>query len=214
VSGSNRQAKIADSAACPAVPSDESKSILPAVLEAQTGDADGIRRFLTAIAPWVRRTCCGVLGSAHPDLDDTMQECLFASVKALRNYRFEGDIRHYVTKISLRISIAARGTNAARSRNQDLLKSQPPWELAAPIPEEWFPEEIDLVRRILDRLSGVQKEAVLMRVVLGFSLDEIATITGVSQNTVKTRVRLGKNALRKNLRKSPFWRRWLLERTP
>jgi len=47
---------------------------------------------------------------------------------------------------------------------------------------------------------------------LGFSVEEIARTTGVSQNTVKTRLRLGKDALRKDLRRSPFWRRWLAEK--
>ena len=38
-----------------------------------------------------------------------------------------------------------------------------------------------------------------MRVVLGFTVEEIALATDVSVNTVKTRLRLGKNTLRKSL---------------
>lgn len=188
--------------------------VLAAVCEAKAGHPDGLRRFLAAIAPWVRRTCTGVLGSTHPDLDDTMQESLFAAVKALPKYRFDGDIRHYVTKIALRIAIAARRSSTARWRKQDQLAAEPSWEAPESARKEWSGDEIELIRRILDRLSGVQSEAMLMRIVLGFSVEEIANMTGVSQNTVKTRLRLGKDALRKDLRKSSFWRRWLEEKRP
>jgi RNA polymerase sigma-70 factor (ECF subfamily) len=143
-------------------------------------------------------------------LDDTIQECLFAAVKALQSYRFDGNIRHYVTKISLRIAIAVKRTNAARSQRQDLLRQEQPGE--GSVAEEWSTDEVDMVRGILEHLSGVQSEAVLMRIVLGFSVDEIATMTGVTRNTVKTRLRLGKNALRKGLRRTPFWRQWIMEK--
>jgi RNA polymerase sigma factor (sigma-70 family) len=185
-----------------------------AALEAKAGLPNGVRRFLTAIAPGVRRTCRGVLGPGHPDLDDTIQECLVAALKALRNYRFDGDVRHYVTKITLRRAISAKRTNLTRWRNQDLLRTEPGWQAGAAIPPEWSRDEVDLVRRILDRLSGVQSEAVLMRIVLGFSVSEIATMTGVSQNTVKTRLRLGKDALRRDLKKSSLLRRWIWEKRP
>jgi DNA-directed RNA polymerase specialized sigma24 family protein len=41
-----------------------------------------------------------------------------------------------------------------------------------------------------------------LRLMLGHSIDEIASITGVSVNTVKTRLRLGKNRLREQLERS------------
>jgi RNA polymerase sigma-70 factor (ECF subfamily) len=138
-----------------------------------------------------------------------MQECLFAALKALGSYRFDGDIRHYVTKIALRIAIGAKRTSVARWQQHDLLKAEPQSEVPAPVPADWSSDEIDLVRRMLDNLSRLQSEALLMRIVLGFSVEEIAATTGVSRNTVKTRLRLGKNALRKNLRKTPFWANWL-----
>jgi RNA polymerase sigma-70 factor (ECF subfamily) len=210
VSPSNRQAVLSASAVSNAPAPGANDPVLAVVCEAKAGSSDGVRLFLQAIAPWVRRTCRGVLGASHPDLDDTIQECLFAAVKALRSYRFDGNIRHYVTKISLRIAIAAKRTNTTRSQRQDLLRQEQPWE--GSVAEEWSTDEVDTVRGILDHLSGVQSEAVLMRIVLGFSVDEIATMTGVPRNTVKTRLRLGKNALRKGFRRTPFWKQWLMEK--
>ena len=135
---------------------DKCDPLWAAVWDAKAGHANGVQRFLVAIAPWVRRTCRGVLGAGHPDLDDTIQECLFAAVRALRNYRFDGDIRHYVTKITLRLAIAAKQTNITRWRNQDLLKTEPSWQEGESATQEWSGQEVDLVRRVLDRLSGVR----------------------------------------------------------
>jgi RNA polymerase sigma-70 factor (ECF subfamily) len=137
-----------------------------------------------------------------------MQDSLLACVRALHQYRFDGDIRHYVTKIALRIAIAARRTSASRWRAQDPIEIERAANQSGSATEEWSPDEIDLIQRILDNLTRVQSEALLMRVVLGFSIEEIATKTGVSQNTVKTRLRLGKNALRRHTGLG-FWKRFL-----
>ena len=193
-------------------PPAERDEVLDVVRDAKDGNPDAVGRFLLVIAPWVRRTCIGVMGADHPDLDDTMQECLLAAVRALAKYRFDGDIRHYVAKITLRLAIAARQSSASRTRNHDLIaRAGPGLEVApqTPASEQWSSDEIGMVRHILYRLSAVQSEALLMRIVLGFTVEEIGRMTGVSQNTVKKRIRLGKEALRKNYRKTSLLARWL-----
>ena len=56
-----------------------------------------------------------------------------------------------------------------------------------------------LVRQVIDELSSVQAEAVLMRMVLGCSVEEIAAATHVPVNTTKSRLRLAKDYLRRRL---------------
>jgi RNA polymerase sigma-70 factor (ECF subfamily) len=73
---------------------------------------------------------------------------------------------------------------------------------------EWSSDEIELVRRVFDQLSSEQSEAVFLRVMMGYSVEEIARMTKASTNTVKSRLRLGKDAVRKAARKSRLWRRW------
>jgi DNA-directed RNA polymerase specialized sigma24 family protein len=65
----------------------------------------------------------------------------------------------------------------------------------------------ELVRTLLDDLDEAQAKALLMHIMLGHSLDEIATMTGVSVNTVKTRLRLAKDRLRRWMRRSGEGRR-------
>jgi RNA polymerase sigma-70 factor (ECF subfamily) len=187
---------------------DDSDPIVHAICAAKAGDPDGIRRFLEAVEPWVARTCRGVLGAGHPDVDDAVQECLLAAVKALGKYRFQGDVRHFVGKIALRMAIAIKRRSTARWRHQQRLGAEPTLEALPMVSLEWSSDEIELVRRVFDQLSSEQSEAVFLRVMMGYSVEEIARMTKASTNTVKSRLRLGKDAVRKAARKSRLWRRW------
>ncbi|MGB8293818.1 MAG: RNA polymerase sigma factor [Polyangia bacterium] len=164
---------------------------------ARTRDAAAMRTFLEAIAPSVRSVCRGVLGAGHLDLEDTVQECLIDILRALPKYRVEGAIVHYTNRIALRASIAARKRARSREQRQNALADQAPAQnLAASddaLPNLW------LVRALIDELSAVQAETVLMRMVLGCSVEEIAVATQVPVNTTKSRLRLAKDYLRRRL---------------
>ena len=60
-----------------------------------------------------------------------------------------------------------------------------------------------LLRQLLGEIPVEQAEALAMRVVLGWSLDEIASQAGVPLNTVRSRLRLAKEALRRKIEAAP-----------
>jgi RNA polymerase sigma-70 factor (ECF subfamily) len=129
-------------------------------------------------------------------LEDAVQECLIDILRALPSYRVEGAIVHYTNRIALRASIAARKRSRSREQRLRALAEQ----AASPnlgsddsLPNLW------LVREAIDELSAVQAETVLMRMVLGFSVEEIAVATQVPVNTTKSRLRLAKDYLRRRL---------------
>ena len=124
--------------------------------------------------------------------------------RALPQFRFEGSVSHYVTKISMRRAIASRQRAKARSEQQTTLD---PSSLPAASFDGALEARADLVRNLLDDLNEAQAKALLLRFMLGHSIDEIASITGVSVNTVKTRLRLAKNQLRRWLERSGEGRR-------
>ncbi len=175
----------------------------PAALDALAHEAlgqepDAVQRFLLAVSPTIRRACRGVIGAQHADLEDTIQDCLIQVARALPSYRFEGSLLGYVTKISVRRALAWRRRNVARVRHlqvlEDLHDEVP--VLDASVREI---ERAEVMRDLIRQLSPIQAETLVLRVVLGFSIEEIAQSSEVSVNTVKTRLRLGKNALRRLL---------------
>jgi RNA polymerase sigma-70 factor (ECF subfamily) len=161
---------------------------------ALVGDAFSVRRFLGAIEPLVRSICRGVMDRHNPDLEDAIQDCLVDIVRALPQFRFESDARHYITKISLRRAIAARQRARARSMR---LVTMNVHDLSIASSDDGTEARADLVRDLLDELNEEQANVLRLRLMLGHSMGEIASITGVSLNTVKTRLRLGKIQIRR-----------------
>jgi RNA polymerase sigma factor (sigma-70 family) len=157
-----------------------------------------VRQFLRAIAPLVRGICRGVMGRNNPELEDAIQDCLIDVVRALPQFRFEADVSHYVTKITLRRAIASRERARARSRQYSVMESH---TLSVASVDDAVETRAHLVRNLLDDLNQAQATVLRLRLMLGHTIDEIASITGVSENTVKTRLRLGKNQLRRWLKR-------------
>ena len=168
------------------------------------GDPAALREFLRAVAPLVRRVCRGVMGRDNPELEDAIQDCLIDVARSLPQFRFEGSAAHYVTKIVLRRAIATRDRARERAKQHAALDaSSAPVASVDPTPAA----HAELVRNLLDDLNEAQAKALLMRIMLGHSIDEIARMTGVSGNTVKTRLRLAKEQLRRWLQRRGEGRR-------
>lgn len=193
-----RAAAPAEGAEAGAAPRNDARTALETALNdtaraALRGDQIAVRDFLRGVAPIVRRICRGIMGREHSELEDAIQDCLVDVARALPQFRFESSVTHYVTKIAMRRAIASRQRARDRTRQQATLDPS-----ALPVAsQEGMPDaRANLVRSLLDELNEDQATALLLRVMLGHSIEEIASITAVSVNTVKTRLRLGKNQLR------------------
>jgi RNA polymerase sigma-70 factor (ECF subfamily) len=158
-------------------------------------EPEAVRRFLLAISPLVGRACRGVLGPRHTDLEDAIQDSLIDVMRGLSSYRFEGSLAGFVTTIAVRRALASRRRSVARVRHLQLLDDLHD-ELPVPDANVDEIEQAEVMRDLLRRVRPIQAETLVMRVVLGFSVEEIAVATEVSVNTVKTRLRLGKKSLR------------------
>jgi RNA polymerase sigma-70 factor (ECF subfamily) len=167
-------------------------------LAARGQDPEALRRLLLAVSPAIRRACRGVMGARHTDLEDTVQESFVDVTRGLHTYRAGGNLLGWVTTIAVRRALASRRRSIARVRHlqllQDLHDGLPVIDAAAD-----GIEQTEVMRDLMRRLRPIQAETLIMRIVLGFSVEEIAASTDVSVNTVKTRLRLGKNALRELL---------------
>ena len=61
----------------------------------------------------------------------------------------------------------------------------------------------ELLRELLEELPEEQAEALTLRVIMGWSLEEVASASGAPVNTVRSRVRLAKEALRARIEAKP-----------
>ncbi len=179
-----------------------------AIAGARTGDPAAVDEVLAFLAPPLLRAVRALMGPMHPDLEDVLQEVLIAVVDALPSFRGDCTLLHFA------IRIATRRTTTARRRTRSVLGwLEGFWRAQEPLDEGPTPpgDEVladkrrHLLRALLGEIPEAQAEALALRVALGHSIDEVAAITRAPINTVRSRLRLGKEALRARIAADPRW---------
>lgn len=168
---------------------------------ARAGDARATRRLLQALGPRLLRVVRGVLGAGHPDVEDVLQDATLLVLRALEAFRGDGELEGYAVRITLRAAIAARKKYRARPAATE---PDPADAADATVTDESLARRRRaILRELLERLPEAQAEALVMRVILGYSLDECARVAGVPENTVRSRVRLAREALKSAIESDP-----------
>ncbi|MDB4942017.1 MAG: polymerase sigma-70 factor, subfamily [Labilithrix sp.] len=168
-------------------------------------DATGTHRLLVELAPGIARVVRAVLRTSDADVDDVQQQALIAVVEALPSFRGECGPRHFASRIAVRVALkAARRARLERARCDGAPDVE---ELASTGGDSHLEaarqRRITVLRELLARLPAAQAETLRLRLALGWSLVEVAAATRVPVNTVRSRVRLGKGALRRAIESRP-----------
>ena len=179
--------------------------LLALAREAAAGDLTATARVLEAVAPRVASTVGAVMGRGHPDLDDVIQLSLIALLQALPSFRGECQPASYASRIAVRTAVRARQKvrrqQAWQEPTADLERASD--EGRSPGDELRARQRQAIVRGLLEELPEEQAESLALRVVLGWSLDDVASATGAPLNTVRSRIRLAKEALRRKIEGVP-----------
>jgi len=128
------------------------------------------------------------------DVDDLAQAAMMEVLRSLGTFAGKSTLEHWADRIvarQTRAAVARRHRDEVRAR-----ESAPALRLVrsgeAPTP---YGMRRDLARA-LDDIPAPQRDAVVLFHVLGMTLPEVATETGVSPDTAKSRIRLGLEKLR------------------
>jgi RNA polymerase sigma factor (sigma-70 family) len=185
-----------------------SEPLTPVVLRAQAGDSAAIAQVAFDLAPGVLRAVTALLGREHPDVEDLAQDVLLAVVAALPDFRGDSTLLHFAVRIAARKSVLVRRrTRSVRGWLESLWRGEYPVRQASGSAHEQIEGERRraLLRLLLSELPDAQAEALALRVVYGHSIDEISNITHTPFNTVRSRLRLAKEALRQRIEAEPQW---------
>lgn len=174
---------------------------------AKGGDPAAIRTLVVSVTPVLLRAARGVLGVGHPDVEDTAQEAALGLVRALGEYREDCSVVHYASRIAALTALAHR--RKLRNRGEGLhqeLDAEAPSTCDSPADALQAARRRLVLRDLCDELPAAQSEALILHCVLGMSVEEIATTAGCPTNTVKSRLRLGKEAMRLRIDSDPMLR--------
>jgi RNA polymerase sigma factor (sigma-70 family) len=182
--------------------------LTPVVLRAQAGDSAAIAQVVAELAPAVLRALTALLGRAHPDIEDVAQDVLLAVIAGLPDFRGDSTLLHFAVRIAARKSILVR----RRGRNvlgwlQSFWQGEHPLQQSPGSAHEEVrgDRQRALLRALLSELPDAQAEALMLRVVHGHTIEEISTMTHTQFNTVRSRLRLAKEALRQRIEAEPKW---------
>ncbi len=174
--------------------------------EAAQGNEAAVRRLVEALAPPLLGAVRSVFGGEHPDVPDVLQESILALLAALHSFRGECRLVYFARRIALRTAFAARRrARAAELRSFDEHRTRDVLEPDARSPHDdaVAARRRELLRTLLDDLPEAQAESLGLRVLLGFSMEEVAEATGAPLNTVRSRLRLAKEALIRRIEEDP-----------
>lgn len=174
---------------------------------AMAGDRNAVHALLVALAPHVLRTVRSVLGRASADVDDVAQEAALVILSALPGFRGEGSVVRFAIRTAVLVAMNARRKRGAGKRGGGSVHSDELDDLPAPSqsPERRVASAraTSAVRELLSTLPAPQAEALALHCIAGCTLAEIAAATRAPQETVKSRLRLARQALRQTLERSP-----------
>jgi RNA polymerase sigma-70 factor (ECF subfamily) len=182
--------------------------LLPLAQAARLGDAGAMRTLLVALGPELLRVVRRLLGARHPEVEDVAQDAAVALVASLPRFRGECSTRYFAARVALNQALAARRRLLAQKRALPAPEAAVPADEAAgdePCPEAraLTGEKAAVVRSLSDEISDPQAEALALHVVLGYTVQEAAALLGAPLETVRSRLRLAKQALRDRLLAHP-----------
>jgi RNA polymerase sigma-70 factor (ECF subfamily) len=160
-----------------------------------------MRTLLLAVAPQVARAVRRVLGRSHPEVEDVAQQALAALVERLPLFRGESSVAHFAERIAVYRALTARRNAGVRRRFAAELMPPDIVSVATDDAVSPFAGAVGQARRALllealDALPPAQAEALVLHFLFDHTVAEIAAMIGAPDETVRSRLRLGKQALR------------------
>jgi RNA polymerase sigma-70 factor (ECF subfamily) len=150
-----------------------------------------IRRWERKLFYYVRR-----LVADEADAWDILQQTWARVIKGIGGVRDSDKLAPWLYRVARNTALSHRASLLAQERWVD--RTAVVEEVAAADIREtqWTPEE---VHRGLETLSAHHREALTLFFLEDLSIDEMASVLGVSEGTVKSRLFYGKKALRESL---------------
>jgi RNA polymerase sigma-70 factor, ECF subfamily len=166
------------------------------------GDPVAQHQLVVRLSVRIRRLT-KLLSRNGTDADDISQRAIWEIIRSAGTFRKEARVEPWADRIVARVTLR-HGQRESRRR---LLTKR--WFIIGALPfgrskpyELNVSEGLDL---FLNRLSPDRREALVLRHVLDYTVEEIAELTGAPVSTVKDRLVYARKQMRQWLEKHPGW---------
>jgi RNA polymerase sigma-70 factor (ECF subfamily) len=175
------------------------------VRAAQGGDIAAVDAIVAVLTPTVLHVLRALWGTKRHDVETMTRDVLVSIVAALPGWRGECTLLHFATRIAARRAAAAAPPPPRPWLDRLGWRMRGRWVTAVPWEEGLADRRRELLRTFFGELPEDQGEAMVLRLALGYSLQEIALISSTSIAVVRNRLRLAKEAMRARIEADPDW---------
>lgn len=176
--------------------------LLPMVRLAADGDRDAARELVKAVGPAMLRAVRKVMGHRTADVEDVLQEAAEGLLLALPSFKGQCTVLHFACRVAVLSALSSRRRATFRAEfvvDAPDAGEQAPSPTMSPLEGASANRRRQVVGQLLDDLPPAQSEVLVLHCALGFSVDEIAASLGRPKETVRSRLRLAKQALRERI---------------
>jgi len=166
----------------------------PRIVAAAGGDRTAAQELCRELLPRVRNLVRYLL-RGDSRVDDVAQEALIAVLRGLGTFRGDGRFESWVDRIVARTTFAAIRRLRAETQPGERSAIDGDSEGGHDAGGEAYVQRRELAEA-LDRLPMDQRESLVLHFAVGMTVPEIAEAVAAPFETVRSRLRLGKAALR------------------
>ncbi len=174
---------------------------------ASAGDRRAVHDLLLKVGPPMLRAVRRVLARRTEDVEDVVQEAMQAFVDALPGFRGQCTVLHFAWRVAVLTALANRRRLDLRARwaatPSDDTPIEESVELSTVADAALLRGRSQALSALLDELPPDQAEVLVLHAAYGFTIDELARAVGRPIETIRSRLRLAKQALRDRIEASP-----------
>ncbi len=160
---------------------------------ARGGDEAALEQLFLLLVPRVRNLV-RYLVRGDKEVDDLSQEALLKILRGLDAYRSDGAFYSWADRIVARSVFARIKRERSTLVDEDIDQLQTTATLDGDSPDSLC-DRRKLVQ-LLDRLPNEQRDALVLHHVVGMSIREVASELNAREETIRSRMRLGKDRLK------------------
>jgi RNA polymerase sigma-70 factor (ECF subfamily) len=164
------------------------------------GDRPALEAVFRAHAPAIARVLARLVGPSA-DVEDLLQDTFANAIGAFPQFRGEASVKTWLHRIA--IHVAHGHLRRPRHRRETPLADE-----AVLGATETCAEDQELARRLyqhLEAIDAAKRIALVLRVIEGYSVEEIAALTGASRAAVRSRIFWARRALMKRMKRDPLF---------
>lgn len=173
------------------------------------GDEGAQRELLARISHRIHRTCLCLSGSSA-DADDLSQSALIEILRAASSFRGESSLEYWAD----RITVQSAAKQYQKKRRRRLLKDtfhHPGYEVMDVDEQAALSQARDRINGILAQLPYKQRVSVVLHHLHGYDVPEIAKMIDTKESTIRARLRIGLQKLRKKILADTVLKPWIEE---